>query len=127
MTFVTVDTPHTPRPVGAYSQGRRIGPFLQVCGQLAVRSVTGAPRADDDVAAQTRRVLEQVTAVLSEGGATWGDVLMVRVHLATDDDFEAMDTAYRDVLRAPFPPRTTVTAGLAPGARVEIDVLAVVG
>ncbi|WP_413810639.1 RidA family protein [Streptomyces sp. OE57] len=126
MTFITVDTTLAPTPVGAYSQGRRVGPFLQVCGQLAAHPTTGQP-LDGDVAAQTRRALEQVTAVLSEGCATWDDVLMVRVHLATDDDFEAMDSAYREMVRAPFPPRTTVTAGLAPGARVEIDVLAVVG
>ncbi|MFI9569112.1 RidA family protein [Streptomyces rishiriensis] len=46
---------------------------------------------------------------------------MVRVHLAGNDDFEAMDAAYREVLAEPFPLRTTVTAGLAPGALVEVD------
>jgi 2-iminobutanoate/2-iminopropanoate deaminase len=125
MPFTTVTTTEAPVPAGAYSQGRRIGPFLQVCGQLATDPDTG-DLLKGDVAEQTRRALQQVTAVLAAGGATWKDVLMVRVHLATDDDFEAMDAAYRDALAESFPPRTTVTAGLAPGALVEIDALAVV-
>lgn len=50
---------------------------------------------------------------------------MVRVHLTHDDDFEAMDAAYRDVLAEPFPARTPVTVGLAPGALIEVDALAV--
>ncbi|MCZ4602854.1 Rid family hydrolase [Streptomyces sp. Lzd4kr] len=124
MPSTTVSTQAAPAPAGAYSQGRRIGPFLQVCGQLATDPSTGA-LLDGDVARQTRRALEQVAAVLAAGGADWQDVLMVRVHLASDDDFEAMDAAYRDVLAEPFPPRTTVTAGLAPGALVEVDALAV--
>lgn len=96
-----------------------------MCGQLAAHATEEATR-NDDVGTQTRRALKQVAAVLSAGGATWDDVLMVRVHLADDDDFEAMDAAYSETLTAPFPPRTTVTAGLPPGALVEIDALAVV-
>ncbi|MER6958018.1 Rid family hydrolase [Streptomyces sp. NPDC000618] len=124
MSFTTVSTPAAPDPVGAYSQGRRTVPFLQVCGQVATDPATGAVlRAD--VAEQTRRALKQVEAVLVADGAGWQNVLMVRVHLAHDDDFEAMDAAYRDVLAEPFPARTTVTVGLAPGALVEVDALAV--
>ncbi|MEU9454896.1 Rid family hydrolase [Streptomyces sp. NPDC048277] len=124
MSYTTITTAAAPTPGGAYSQGRRIGPFLQVCGQLPTDPSTGTMLAAD-VADQTRRVLEQVHAVLAADGADWQDVLMVRVFLAEDDDFEAMDDAYRSVLPTPYPPRATVTAGLAPGALVEIDVLAV--
>ncbi|MEU8825779.1 Rid family hydrolase [Streptomyces sp. NPDC048636] len=126
MPLTTIATTAAPEPVGAYSQGRRIGPFLQVSGQLATDPSTGTLLAAD-VAGQTRRVLEQAQAVLAAESAGWQDVLMVRVFLASDDDddFEAMDSAYRGFLAAPFPPRTTVTAGLAPGALIEIDVLAV--
>ncbi|WP_432038490.1 RidA family protein [Streptomyces cucumeris] len=124
MPLTTIATNTAPEPVGAYSQGRRIGPFLQVSGQMAIDPSTGTLLAAD-VADQTRRVLEQVRAILASECAGWNDVLMVRVFLASDGDFEAMDRAYRSVLAAPFPPRTTVTAGLAPGALIEIDVLAV--
>ncbi|MFD8152770.1 RidA family protein [Streptomyces sp. NPDC001046] len=124
MSFTTITTRSAPSPAGAYSQGRRIGPFLQICGQIATDPATGAP-LEADAAGQTRRVLEQLEAILGADGAGWDDVLMVRVYLASDDDFDAMDAAYRSVLAEPFPPRTTVTAGLAPGALIEVDVLAV--
>ncbi|MEU2508515.1 Rid family hydrolase [Streptomyces sp. NPDC007863] len=124
MSFTTISTPAAPAPVGAYSQGRRIGPFLQVCGQVATDPATGDV-LDAGVAGQTRRALEQVGTILAADGAGWQDVLMVRVHLARDEDFEAMDAAYREVLSEPFPPRTTVTVVLAPGALVEVDALAV--
>ncbi|MEU4828834.1 RidA family protein [Actinomadura luteofluorescens] len=124
MTFTTVSTAGAAPPFGAYSQGRRIGPFLQVCGQLAVDPATGT-LLKAGVGPQTRRALEQATAVLEAGGANWEAALMVRVYLADVNDFEEMDVAYRQFLNEPFPPRTTVTAGLFPGAYVEIDVLAV--
>ncbi|MFJ5631797.1 RidA family protein [Streptomyces goshikiensis] len=124
MSFTTISTPLAPAPIGAYSQGRRIGPFMQVCGQVAIDHTTG-DILQADVAGQTRQALEQVAAILAAGGAGWQDALMVRVHLASDDDFEAMDAAYREVLSEPFPPRTTVTVVLAPGALVEVDALAV--
>ncbi|MEU9851933.1 Rid family hydrolase [Streptomyces sp. NPDC047974] len=124
MSFTTISTPDAPAAVGAYSQGRRIGPFLQVCGQVATDPATGDV-LDADVAGQTRRALEQVGTILAADGAGWQDVLMVRVHLARDEDFEAMDAAYREVVSEPFPPRTTVTVVLAPGALVEVDALAV--
>lgn len=70
MSFITVSTPAAPEPVGAYSQGRRIGPFLQVCGQIATDAATGAVlRAG--IAEQTRRALKQVEAVLAADGADW--------------------------------------------------------
>lgn len=116
-------TPRAPMPVGAYSQGKQVGPFLQVSGQLAVDPVSG--QIAGDIAAQTRRALEYVSNVLAAAGASWTDVLVARVYLADDDDFAAFDAAYREVVPEPFPARVTTGAQLAPGALVEIDALAV--
>jgi enamine deaminase RidA (YjgF/YER057c/UK114 family) len=77
------------------------------------------------IARQTRAALQHVETLLAAVGATGQDVLSLRVHLATDDDFNEMDEAMGSYLRANFPPRTTVSAGLAPGALVEIDAFAV--
>jgi enamine deaminase RidA (YjgF/YER057c/UK114 family) len=85
------------------------------------------------VAAQTARTLANVEAVLAAGGATFDDVVMLRVYLTAREDFATMDAAYGDFL-APrvrsgvLPARTTVMTGLPREEMlVEIDALAVLG
>ena len=110
----------TPEPVGAYSPRRRLGPFYQLSGQVP-KQLEGTGIED-----QTVEALAQVEALLVEQGLGWQDVLMVRVFLADDKYWDGMDAAYRRVVGQPYPPRTTVSVGLAPGMLVEIDALAVI-
>lgn len=119
-----INTPAAPPAVGAYSQGKQVGPFLQLSGQLAIDPATGSILAGG-IAEQTEQSLTQIEALLKDAGASWADVLITRVYLASDDDFDAFDAAYSRVVPQPFPARVTVGAQLAPGALVEIDALAV--
>lgn len=120
----TISTASAPKPAGAYSQARRLGPFLQVSGQMGLDLETG--RLLDGIAEQTEAAMRHVGSLLTAAGAAWEDVLVLRVYLATDDDFKQMDETLRRYLGENFPPRTTVAVGLAPGALVEIDALVVV-
>jgi len=126
-----VTTPDAPAPAHTFSQGVRQGPLLQVAGQGPVDPATGEYLHPGDVRAQTTRTLANVEAVLAAGGAGFDDVLVLRVHLTSRDDFAAMNEAYGEFLtpRCPsgvLPARTTVMTGL-PRAEmlVEIDALAV--
>ncbi len=119
MTFTTLHSPDVPQPTGAYSQGRRIGPFVQTSGQVA-------KDLDLDIEGQTVQALEQIQALLTHEGLGWPDVLMIRVFLADDALWHGMDVAYRRVVAQPYPPRTTVGATLGPDMLVEIDALAVI-
>lgn len=126
-----VTTPDAPAPAHTFSQGVRQGPLLQVAGQGPVDPATGEYLHPGDVGAQTTRTLANVEAVLTAGGAGFDDVLVLRVYLASRDDFAAMNAAYGEFLapRCPsgvLPARTTVMTGL-PRAEmlVEIDALAV--
>lgn len=114
-----LSTSEAPSPVGAYTQGRRIGPFLQTSGQL------GLAANADTIVAQTRVALARVTAVLAAGDMDWSHVLTVRAYLAADELFDEFDSVYAELVPQPYPARITVSAGLAPGALVEIDALAV--
>ena len=107
-----------PDPAGAYSPVRRVGPFVQISGQAAADLTA-------DAAGQTTQALEQIRALLAREGLGWPDVLMVRVYLADDAHWADMDGAYRRVVDAPYPARTTVSAGLGPRMLVEIDALGV--
>lgn len=113
----------TPAPLGAYSQTRRIGGLLQVSGQLGIDPNTG--QISGDIRQQTARCLAAVHALLQAEGADWRNVLSVRIHLADDVLFDDFDREYAAHIPSPAPARTTTSAGLAPGALIEIDALAV--
>lgn len=127
-----ISTPDAPAPAHTFHQGVRKGPFVQVSGQGPVDPATGAYLYPDDVAAQTTRTLENVRAIVEASGATFDDVVMLRVYLTRREDFAAMNEAYGEFVAAyspsgVLPSRTTVFTGLPREEMlVEIDALAVV-
>jgi reactive intermediate/imine deaminase len=126
-----VSTTDAPAPMPVYSQGVRKGNILQVSGQGSVDPATGEFVFTDDVKGQTTRVLQNVEAILTAGGGSFDDVVMMRVYLTTRDHFGAMNEAYTEFVepRTPsgvLPSRTTVFTGLPlEKMLVEIDALAV--
>ena len=124
MTRTAIVTEDAPRPAAAYSQAVRAGQLLQVAGQGPTDPATGA-FVGDTIAEQTTRTLDSVAAVLSAAGASFADVVMVRVYLTSPGDFAGMNEVYARYVSQPFPARTTVYVGLPEGMLVEIDALAV--
>jgi 2-iminobutanoate/2-iminopropanoate deaminase len=128
-----IRTGDAPSLAWLFSQGVRKGPILQVSGQGPQDPRTGEFLHPGDVKAQTRRVLENVRAVLEAGGASVSDVVMFRVYLTDRGHFTAMNEAYAEFLDEHVtdgvkPCRTTVFVDLPHEAMlVEIDAQAVVG
>jgi len=126
-----ISTPDAPAPMPVFSQGVRKGNILQVSGQGSVDPESGEFVFEGDVKAQTTRVLQNIEAILKAGGATFDDVVMLRVYLTTRDHFVPMNDAYAEFVgtRTPsgvLPSRTTVFTGLPlEPMLVEIDALAV--
>jgi reactive intermediate/imine deaminase len=128
---IAIFTSEAPAPAHTFSQGVKRGPFVQVSGQGPVDPVTNEYLHEGDVAAQTVRTLQNVEAILTAAGATFDDVMMLRVYLTKREDFAVMNDAYGEfvssrVTGGVLPARTTVFTGL-PRAEmlVEIDALAV--
>lgn len=127
-----VFTTGAPAPAHVFSQGVRKGPIVQVSGQGPVDPETGEYLFPDDVAAQTLRTLENVRAIVETSGATFDDVVMLRVYLTKRSDFPIMNDAYGEFVRkhttsGVLPARTTVFTGLPREEMlVEIDALAVI-
>jgi reactive intermediate/imine deaminase len=125
-----ISTPDAPAPMPVFSQGVRKGGILQVSGQGSVDPASGQFVFEGDVKAQTTRVLQNIEAILTAGGATFDDVVMLRVYLTTREDFVPMNEAYAEFVgaRTPsgiLPSRTTVFTGLPlEQMLVEIDALA---
>jgi 2-iminobutanoate/2-iminopropanoate deaminase len=113
-----------PAAVGPYSHAVVAGDLLYLSGQTPIDPATGA-LVDGDVAAQTRRVLAHLAAVLEADGLTLDDVVKCNVYLVDMADFAAMNGAYGAAFAAPHPARTTVAVAALPlGARVEIEAVA---
>lgn len=127
-----VPSTHT-APPARFSHGVRKGNLLQVAGQVgflpAVEGRAPAP-AGPDLRAQTLQTLANVQAVLEEGGASWEDVIMIRVYLTDTAHFAELNAIYNEffasLVEVPAA-RTTVYVGLPAGLLIEIDALAVLG
>lgn len=114
---------HAPKPAGPYMQAVQRGPMLALAGQVGIDPVTG--EIADGIAAQTRQALDNIAAVLDEVGATFNDVIHMRVYLADWNDFQAMNAEYSRRFPVWTAARTTVVVTLPPGMLIEIDGLAV--
>lgn len=126
MAKTAISTDKAPAPAATYSQGVRKGNILQIAGQVPIDSVSGKT-IGETVGDQTRQVFANLNAILAEAGASMDDVVMLRVYLTDAAHFAEMNEAFAEFVTAPFPARTTVYVGLAPGFLVEIDALAVLG
>jgi len=119
-----VTSPEAPRAIGPYSQAIRAGQLLFVSGQIPLDPATGQ-LVDGDVAAQTRRVMENLAAVLKGGGLSLANVVRTTIFLADMNDFAKVNEAYGSYFSEPFPARATVQVARLPrDARVEIDAVA---
>lgn len=111
-----------PPPVGAYSPAARAGSLVFVSGQVPKDLRTGAV-VGKDVSAQTRQVLSNAEHALNAAGATLEDVVSITAYLARMEDWSDFDATYREILRPPYPTRTTVGADLR-GFLVELSLIA---
>jgi reactive intermediate/imine deaminase len=118
----TVETDDAPAAVGAYSQATTNGDLILTAGQVPA-TPDGDP-VEGGVAAQTRRALSNVEAVLASEGAGLDDVLKTTVYLRDGDDFEAMNEAYAEFFGAAPPARSAVVAA-PPVAWADVEVEAV--
>ena len=124
MAKQAISSPDAPKAIGPYSPAIRTGRLLFVSGQVPIDPATGTLIAGD-IAAQTRRALDNVGALLNAAGFTFADVVRTTVFLADMNDFAAMNEVYGAYLSEPYPARATVqVARLPKDARVEIDVIA---
>jgi 2-iminobutanoate/2-iminopropanoate deaminase len=124
---VSISTPNAPAAIGPYSQAVETETFLYTSGQVALDPATGK-LVPGGIAEQTARVLENLKAVLAEGGCNLHDVVKTTVFLKNISDFAAMNEVYARYL-APdgvvAPARSTVeVARLPKDALVEIEVIA---
>jgi 2-iminobutanoate/2-iminopropanoate deaminase len=122
-----VSSPDAPKAIGPYSQAVQAGAgptFLFCSGQIPLDPRTG-DLVKGTIEEETRRVMENVRAVLAAGGAGFEQVVKTTIFLTDLSDFAKVNEVYGGYFKADPPARSTVqVAGLPRGARVEIEVTA---
>lgn len=109
---------------GPYSPAVVAGGFCFVSGQAGIDPVTNEP-VGGGIENQTRRTLENITAVLGAAGYALADVVKVNCYLRDNDDWGAMNSVYRQFFSDEPPARATVEVGkMATGLDIEIDCIA---
>jgi 2-iminobutanoate/2-iminopropanoate deaminase len=121
----TIATTDAPAAVGPYSQAVRAGATVYCAGQIPLDPKTGQ-MVPKDISQQTRRVLDNIAAVLKADGLTMDHIVKTTIFLADLGDFEAVNKIYASYFKQAPPARSTVqVAALPKGARIEIEAIAV--
>ena len=118
-----VATERAPAAIGPYSQAVRASGSVYLSGQIPLDPATGELVAGD-IAAQARRVFDNLRAVCEAAGASLDDVVRVGIYLMDLADFAAVNAVMADYFQAPYPARSTIqVSGLPRGARIEVDAI----
>jgi 2-iminobutanoate/2-iminopropanoate deaminase len=113
-----------PNPAGAYSPALRVGQLLFLSGQIPIDPATGQ-MVTGTVAVQTRRVMDNLGALLEAAGLSFNHVVRTTVFLADMNDFAEFNEVYAACFGDPRPARATVQVARLPrDARIEIDAIA---
>jgi len=119
-----ISTKDAPQAIGPYSQAIKTNGFIFTSGQIAIDPATQQVIAGD-VAAQTDRVLRNLSEILEAAGSGLGKVVRTTVFLKSMNDFSAMNEVYGKYFSSAPPARSTVEAARLPkDVLVEIDVIA---
>ncbi|MEN9835314.1 MAG: hypothetical protein RL011_1507 [Pseudomonadota bacterium] len=124
MTKAIVDTKLAPAAIGPYSQAVRAGSLLYVSGQIPLDPKTGE-LAGSDIESQTRRVLDNLSAILTAGGSGLEHVVKTTIYLQDMQQFQKVNEIYGSYFKPPYPARATVEVARLPrNVQVEIDCIA---
>jgi len=119
-----IATKEAPQAIGPYSQAIRANGFVFTSGLIPIDPAT-QQLITGDVAAQTDRVLQNVSAILIAAGSSLEKAVRTTVFLKNMSDFAAMNEVYGRYFTSNPPARSTVeVARLPKDVLVEIDVVA---
>ena len=119
-----IRTEKAPAAIGPYSQAVKAGNMLFVSGQIPIDPATGE-LVERDIAAQSRRSLNNIGAILETAGYSFDDVVKTTVLLADIGDFAPMNAVYAEFFKNDCPARACFAVkNLPKGALVEIEVIA---
>ena len=118
------ETKNAPAPVGPYSQAVEINGMIYCSGQIPLDASSGE-LVTGDIQIQTRKVMENVEAVLKAADLNFSNVIKTSIFLTDLADFAPMNEIYASYFSEAPPARSCVEVSALPkGVDVEIEVIA---
>ena len=126
MNKTVISTPQAPAAMGQYSQAIRAGNLLFASGQIPIDPASGQLIEDKSIAAQTRRVLTNLQAVVTAAGGSIDNIVKTTVYLKNMSEFGEMNAVYAEFFHTNPPARATVEVARLPrDVSIEVDCIAV--
>ena len=121
-----ITTSKAPAPIGPYNQATLVGNTLYTSGQIAINPDTGE-LVLDDIAAETKQVMENLKAVLEAADMTFENIVKTSIFISDMHNFGAINEVYgRYFNEATAPARETVeVANLPKFVNVEVSAIAI--
>lgn len=122
-----IGVPELGEPISHYTDAVRAGDLLFVSGVVPT-DAAGNVVGGDDVAAQARRVFENIRLVLERAGTGFEHVVKVTVYLTDVNDRTLINPVRQEFFGATRPASTLIEISrlAIPGAKLEIDAVALV-
>ena len=125
MSRTIIATDLAPGAIGPYSQAVRAGNTVYFSGQIPLDPATGA-LVDGDIAAQTRRVFDNLTAVAQAAGGSLAHIVRVGIYVTDLANFATVNAVMAEYFQSPYPARSTIEVSALPkSAQVEVDAVMV--
>jgi 2-iminobutanoate/2-iminopropanoate deaminase len=118
-------SPNAPNPIGPYSQAVKVGKTVYLSGQIAIDPKSNQPMGTAPIEDQTRRVLDNLKAVLEADGLTMDHIVSTTVFLKDVSEFGKMNEVYATFFKDAPPARATVEVARLPrDMKIEISAIA---
>lgn len=123
MSRNAIHTGRAPQAIGPYSQAVEVNGTVYLSGQIPLDPARGE-LVQGDIAAQARRVFENLKAVCEAAGSPLARIARVGIYLTDLNDFAAINAVMAEYFAQPYPARSTIgVAALPKGARIEVDAI----
>ncbi len=128
-SITAIKTHSAPLPVGPYNQAILADKWLYCSGQIALNPNTGEMVGNGDIEEETKQVLKNLLAVLTEAGANPQNIVKTTIFLTDLKNFNKVNQLYAEIFKDGISPARACVevSGLPKGGKVEIDCVAWLG
>ena len=117
---------NAPKALGTYSQGVSINNLLFTSGQIGIDPISGK-MCQNDFLTESRQVLNNIKAILEDGGSSLDMIIKITVFLTDLTNFSDLNTVFEEFFKINPPARSTIEVSALPmGAQVEIEAIGVI-